>query len=216
MPSRIGRCQRTRQRAALPLDELIARIEENERERFSEKETVSVTRVNIPKSPRRTRRVLISVSADKRNRPQNYSVYADPYRFNRRAAVPVNAGFFRSVRRLHVSLGLPREKGRPIIGYSTLIFTIVLVTGFIRWLPTKLSKSAWKASLVLTVTKGYFRAVYSLHNVLGFMRALPLLILGLTGIWLAFPNVRDFDRVYATNAARLQGRILPTGTTDRS
>lgn len=203
----------------LPLDELIARIEENERERFSEKETVSVTRVNIPKSPRRTRRVLISVSADKRNRPQNYSVYADPYSGQIVARGPSKTqDFFRSVRRLHVSLGLPREKGRPIIGYSTLIFTIVLVTGFIRWLPTKLSKSAWKASLVPTVTKGYFRAVYSLHNVLGFYAALPLLILGLTGIWLAFPNVRDsFDRVirYERSAAS-KVEFLPTGTTDRS
>ena len=84
----------------------------------------------------------------------------------------------------HFSLWLPYNIGRPIVGYGTLVFAIVLLTGLVLWLPK--SKKALKNSLRFNWKKetGTQRKMYDLHNVFGFYTAFILLIICLTGmVW---------------------------------
>ncbi len=180
----------------LSLDEFITTFERNERATFDQPTNLLVSRLNIPKDPDRTWYALVAARDAKDS--WTYMAYVDPYE-----GVAVAYGssktldFFRTVRRLHTSLCLAPQIGRPIVRYSTLIFVFILLTGLIRWLPARLSnKKAWKSSLVPSVTKGYFRTIYDLHNVLGFYSALVLLILALTGCWIAFPWFKTgFDKL---------------------
>ena len=180
----------------LSLDEFITTFEKNERATFEQPTNVLVARLNIPKNPNRTWYALISARDAKDS--WKYMAYVDPYTGKAVAYGPSKTlDFFRKVRRWHTTLGLNPAIGRPIVHYSTLIFVFVLITSLIRWLPSRLSdKKAWKSSLVPTVTKGYFRTIYDLHNVLGFYAALGLLILALTGCWISFSWFKDgFDKL---------------------
>lgn len=176
----------------LSIDELIAELERSESESFDEPTTVRVTWLRSSKSPRRAWNVSFS-ARDSRD-SWNYQGFADP-RTGRCVAWGASrtSNFFFSVRRLHVFLWLPPKIGRQVAGYSCLIFALVLITGFIRWIPNKLgSAKQWKNALTLQLRKGAKRAIYDLHNVLGFYAALVLLLLALTGAYLALPGVRNF------------------------
>ena len=79
---------------------------------------------------------------------------------------------------------MPGEIGTTIIDFSTLIFTILLITGIVLWWPKNKSarkqrfKFAWKKS-----TSGK-RKNYDLHNVLGFYASFIAIVIALTGlIW---------------------------------
>jgi uncharacterized iron-regulated membrane protein len=114
------------------------------------------------------------------------SVYVDPYTGNVKAIYDEKADFFSIVKMLHWSLLLKTEIGQPIVGWSTLIFVVLLITGLVLWWP-KSFKSAgnlfrirWKKS-----TKSY-RKMYDLHNILGFYSLFFALIIALTGMVWAF------------------------------
>ncbi len=180
----------------LSLDDFLSTFEKNERATFEEPTNVLVARLNIPSNPNRTWYAL--VSARDRNDRWTYMAYVDPYTGAAVAYGPSKTlEFFRTVRRMHTSLCLNPTVGRPIVRYSTLIFVFILLTGLVRWTPSRLSnKQAWKSALVPSVTKGYFRTIYDLHNVLGFYATLVLLVLALTGCWISFSWFKDgFDKL---------------------
>ena len=94
--------------------------------------------------------------------------------------------FFQIVKYLHWSLLLNDRYGQPIVGWSTVIFVVMLITGLVLWWPKKWNRVARKRSFSIH-WKGRFRRVnYDLHNVLGFYFYIPALILALTGMVYAF------------------------------
>jgi uncharacterized iron-regulated membrane protein len=85
---------------------------------------------------------------------------------------------------LHWSLLLNTPYGQPIVGWSTLIFVILLVTGIILWWPKKWNKKQQQQALTVKWKARFKRLNYDLHNVLGFYLLIPSLILALTGmVW---------------------------------
>lgn len=90
--------------------------------------------------------------------------------------------FFKFVLKGHRTLWLPREIGSKIVNYGTLMFIMVLLTGFILWMPksraglSKVLSFHWKKE-----TKGR-KKLFDLHNVLGFYAGLILLIIGMSGM----------------------------------
>ena len=179
----------------LSIDEFLVAFEKNEKESFDRPVNLLTTRLAVPSRPERPWRARVSARDEKES--WNYVVYVDPFTGKGLSyGASKTQNFFRTVRRLHTSLCLDPKIGRPIVGWSTLAFVFVLLSGFIRWLPLKLSnKKAWKSRFIPSFTKGKFRALYDLHNVLGFYAALVLAILSLTGCWLAFGWARNsFDK----------------------
>lgn len=90
--------------------------------------------------------------------------------------------FFRFILNGHRNLWLPREIGRPVVDYGTLVFTIILITGLIWWYPKKWNKSTVDKSFKIKWGASFKRVNLDLHNVLGFYAMLFLLTIALTGM----------------------------------
>ncbi|MDR1202101.1 MAG: PepSY domain-containing protein [Tannerellaceae bacterium] len=86
--------------------------------------------------------------------------------------------FFRFVLNGHRTLWLPAKIGRPIVGWSVLLFAIGLMTGIILWIPAQ-----WKY-LKNNFSIRRKRLTYTLHNTLGGLFVPFLLLATFTGlIW---------------------------------
>ena len=132
---------------------------------------VGVKSVNIPADPRRTWQVVPE-------RPKRAWVAVDPYTGEVRG-YSERAPFFTVMFRLHRwLLDDARPEGRPawgklVVGTSTLLFVLALLTGVVLWWPR--SGRALRRSLTVTARRGWRRLWYDLH-VAGGMYALVLLL----------------------------------------
>ncbi|WP_424492933.1 PepSY-associated TM helix domain-containing protein [Salinimicrobium sp. GXAS 041] len=125
------------------------------------------------------RSAMVPYYADSSNYQE---VYVNPYTgeslHNRR----LNSDFWRLMIIGHYQLWLPRNIGKPIVAYGTLMFVIALLTGLVLWWPKRWNKNTKDASFKIKWTAKFKRLNYDLHNVLGFYSLLVALILGLTGM----------------------------------
>ncbi len=110
--------------------------------------------------------------------------------------------FFRFVLNGHRSLWLPSDIGRPLVGWSVLLFVIVLITGLILWIPKR-----WK------YLKNNFKVrqkklSYDLHNTLGGIFLPFLILIALTGLIWSFTWFSK--AVYTvTGGGELKSYVLP-------
>ena len=103
--------------------------------------------------------------------------------------------FFRTVRQLHRwLLDAPAQRGemsvgKAIVGISTLLMVVILLSGLVIWLPR--SYKALKSRLTLSCHKGWRRFVHDSHVALGFYATLLLLVMALTGLTWSFSWYRN-------------------------
>ena len=103
--------------------------------------------------------------------------------------------FFREVRKLHRWLLNPPVQrgemsvGKVIVGISTLLMVVVLVSGVIIWIPK--GRKALKNRLRVSFSKGWRRFLYDSHVSLGIYVVLFLLLMALTGLTWSFDWYRD-------------------------
>lgn len=97
------------------------------------------------------------------------------------------SGFFRFILDGHFYLWLPHELGQTVIATSTLIFILIIISGFILWFPK--NKSAAKQRFWFRWKKGtkWKRKNYDLHNITGFYVLSIALIFAVTGLVWGFP-----------------------------
>ena len=76
--------------------------------------------------------------------------------------------------------------GQTIVGYATLIFFVLLMTGLVLWWPKKWNKSSRDKSFKIKWKAKFKRINYDLHNVLGFYSLLVALIITITGLSMSF------------------------------
>lgn len=85
------------------------------------------------------------------------------------------------------------ETGRTINGLASAVFTILAATGVVIWWP---GRRRWLQSLYVQVGVNWKKTNWSLHSAVGFWTALILLMWGISGVYLVFPNpfndVADF------------------------
>jgi uncharacterized iron-regulated membrane protein len=100
---------------------------------------------------------------------------------------PVPAGFrFTTwLLDLHDNL-LGGETGRRINGIGALLVTLLCLTGAIIWWP---GIKNWRRSLALDHRANWTRLNWSLHSVLGFWFFVFILLWGITGMYLSFPQL---------------------------
>lgn len=171
-------------------DAFIKNFESLESSSFSVPTTIRVLELKTSKDTRRAWSVLVVAKNDKES--WVYMATADPYTGEALSYGPGKLShFFTTVRSWHDSLGLTGEKkktGRAIVGYLGLAIAVVLLTGLIMWIPSQWkNKKALANSFLPVVSKGSRRAVFSLHNVLGFYSTLALLCITLSGVWICLP-----------------------------
>ncbi|MEN0062349.1 MAG: PepSY-associated TM helix domain-containing protein [Myxococcota bacterium] len=115
------------------------------------------------------------------------SVWIDPYTAEvtetYRFAGGFTEDFFGTVMELHTSL-LLGAVGRTIVGVSTLIFVVQLITGLVLWWPR--SWRAIRPRLTIQWPGKAKRVNYDLHQVLGFYAGWVLVFIALTGLVWAF------------------------------
>ncbi|WP_241317552.1 PepSY-associated TM helix domain-containing protein [Chryseobacterium arthrosphaerae] len=96
--------------------------------------------------------------------------------------------FFEAVLDLHRNL-MMGNAGRQIVGASVLIFCVLLISGFILWLPKKLK--FLKQGLTVMWKAKFQRVNHDLHNTLGFYTFLMLFFIAVTGLYVTYPWVKN-------------------------
>lgn len=116
------------------------------------------------------------------------AIAINPFTGNIHGEKRMDRDFMMVVVQLHINL-LMGEIGEEIIKWNTLIFFMMLLSGFYLWFPSKRNqlKSAFKMKWNST-TK---RINYDLHNVWGFYFLWLLLPITLTGLFWVFESVPE-------------------------
>ncbi|WP_062058879.1 PepSY-associated TM helix domain-containing protein [Aquimarina longa] len=119
--------------------------------------------------------------------PEFYqSIFINPYS---REIIHIKdhlSGFFAFVLKGHVRLWLPRAIGEEIVGVSILLFIIILISGFIIWLPKKSKNLKQRLKFSWKKTTRWKRKNFDLHSILGFYVCSLALILALTGLVMSY------------------------------
>lgn len=161
----------------LPLDSLMEQVA------ATLPDSVSMTGVTISPDPERTYQVSLS-------KPRRASIYVNQYTgevTGRSERLP----FFDTMFHLHRWLmGSAQSKdggmsvGKLLVGISTLVLVIVLLTGILMWLTNR--RKPLKKSLTISFTKGWPRFWHDLHVAGGIYATIFLLALALTGLTWSF------------------------------
>jgi len=129
-------------------------------------------------------------------------VLINPYTGKVNLIVDHKYEFFSVVKMIHWSLLINHPIGQQIVGWSTIIFVILLITGMIMWWPKNLKKSNFDKSFKIKWTAKFKRLNYDLHNVLGFYAMFITLILALTGMVWAFQWFQSAVYVVASGSTK--------------
>lgn len=166
---------------ALPIDELLARVEP------TLAEGQEIRGITIFDDAERSYKVNLS-------QPKHGATYIDQYS-GEVLGQPERLGFFRTMFRLHRWLmdTNPGDGsifwGKMIVGISTLLMVIIILTGVVIWLPKHLKSLGPR--LKIKVRSGRHRLLYDLHVAGGFYATALLLVMALTGLTWSFSWYRD-------------------------
>ncbi|MGH1519027.1 PepSY-associated TM helix domain-containing protein [Chryseobacterium sp. JK1] len=124
-----------------------------------------------------------------RERQLDKSVYYNQYSGQILGQPEVGSNrFFEIVLDLHRNL-MMGNAGRQIVGASVLMFCILLISGFVLWLPKKLK--FLKQGLTVMWKAKFQRVNHDLHNTLGFYTFLMLFFIAVTGLYITYPWVKN-------------------------
>ena len=119
----------------------------------------------------------------------NFLLNFDPYTGKLIKKVNLQTEFFTIIEELHMYLLLPQEIGKQIVGISSIIFVILLLSGFVLWWPKKIKYL--KQRLSVKWSARWRRINYDWHNVTGFYTSVVALILAVTGLAFVYEPVHD-------------------------
>ena len=102
---------------------------------------------------------------------------------------------------LHANL-FGGERGRQINAIGAGLLTLLCLTGMVIWWP---GAASWKRSLIVNPKANWKRLNWDLHSAFGFWSLSILLVWGLTGVYLGFPEKfqRAINRYYPLEFYRI-------------
>ena len=165
----------------LPIDSLISNVAP------TLNEGVSITGITVSSDPERCYKVNLS-------KPRRAAIYVDQYTGEVKGSSS-RLPFFNTMFRLHRFLLDKRDAnggvfwGKQIVGISTSLFVVILITGIILWWPK--SKKTWKNLVTIRLRSGWKRFLYDLHVVGGMYAIVFLLAMALTGLTWSYPWYRN-------------------------
>lgn len=123
-------------------------------------------------------------------RVYGYNVFVNPY--NGKVVKIENSKyeFFTLVLYLHYDLLLAKT-GKQIVGWSTIIFIVLLISGVVLWWPKNRPAARQRIWFQWKDTTKWKRKNYDLHNIIGFYFMSVCLIIALTGLVWAFTWFND-------------------------
>ncbi|SDR77876.1 Uncharacterized iron-regulated membrane protein [Gillisia sp. Hel1_33_143] len=96
------------------------------------------------------------------------------------------SGFFAFVLKGHTRLWLPAWLGEEIIAISVLLFVIIMISGFILWLPKKTKNLKHRLKFNWKKTTRWKRKNFDLHSIVGFYSIPLAIILAFTGLVMSY------------------------------
>lgn len=121
----------------------------------------------------------------------NKQVYVNQYTGEIIAVYDEKYDVFNILKYIHWGLLLNSEWGPYTVGIPTVLFIIMLVTGIILWWPKNKNARKGRFWFNWENVKNWKRKNYDLHNVLGFYASFIALIMSVTGIYFAYPYVKN-------------------------
>lgn len=119
----------------------------------------------------------------------DFTSYFNPYSGENLGMPAVSTNhFFEIILDLHRNL-LMGNVGRQINGVGILMFCVLLLSGFVLWIPKKVKHL--KQALTIKFSGKFQRINYDLHNTLGFYAALLLFFMAVTGLYITYPWVKN-------------------------
>ncbi|MPS72539.1 MAG: PepSY domain-containing protein [Chryseobacterium sp.] len=98
---------------------------------------------------------------------------------------------FPILKAIHWSLLLKSDWGKYVVGIPVVLFIIMLITGIILWWPKNKKTGKTRLWFDWKNVKTWKRRNYDLHNILGFYASVIALLLSLSGIYFAYPWVKN-------------------------
>jgi uncharacterized iron-regulated membrane protein len=98
---------------------------------------------------------------------------------------------FPILKSIHWSLLLKSDWGNYVVGIPVVLFIIMLITGIVLWWPNNKKAGKSRLSFDWKNVKTWKRKNYDLHNVLGFYVSFIALLISLSGIYFAYPWVKN-------------------------
>ena len=86
----------------------------------------------------------------------------------------------------HRNLWMGKKLGKQIVGWATMVFLLLLLSGLILWWPNKWTKRNSSQRFNIKWKARFKRLNYDLHNVLGFYALSFGLLLAITGLIISF------------------------------
>ena len=118
-------------------------------------------------------------------------VFVNPYTGEVQAVENTKWEFFNLVLQMHQTLLLGKKVGHAVVGISTILFVLILLSGIVLWWPKKWKLKTVKKGLKLSFDVKWKRLIYDLHNVLGFYSLWFGLLLSITGLVFAYPKFKE-------------------------
>ncbi len=121
-------------------------------------------------------------------------------------SVPRGIRLVSQLLKLHDDL-LGGPTGRKVNGVGAFLVVILTVTGMVVWWP---GIKAWRRSLSIPKNVGWQRFIWGLHSMIGFWSLGFILIFGISGIYLGFPELfQDLaDRIQPLTDANARTRTV--------
>ncbi|MDP9957230.1 putative iron-regulated membrane protein [Epilithonimonas hungarica] len=98
---------------------------------------------------------------------------------------------FPILKAIHWSLLLKSDWGKYVVGIPVVLFIIMLITGIILWWPKNKKSRKGRLSFDWKNVRTWKRRNYDLHNILGFYASFVALLLSVSGIYFAYPWVKN-------------------------
>ncbi|MDT0555401.1 PepSY-associated TM helix domain-containing protein [Patiriisocius hiemis] len=141
--------------------------------------------------------------------PEFYqSVFLNPYSGEVIQVDDHLSGFFAFILKGHMRLWLPKAIGEQVVGASILIFIIIIISGFILWLPKKRKNLKQRLKFDWKKTTRWKRKNFDLHTVVGFYLCSLALILAFTGSMMSY-NWLKYVVYKSTGGEKVATFIIP-------
>lgn len=121
----------------------------------------------------------------------NKLIYVNQYNGEIQGIYNEKYDLFPILKSIHWSLLLKSDWGKYVVGIPVVFFIIMLITGIILWWPKNKKMRKGRFSFDWKNVKTWKRKNYDLHNVLGFYASFIALLLSLSGLYFAYPWVKN-------------------------
>lgn len=133
----------------------------------------------------------------------NKLVYVDQYTGKILAVYNDKYNFFNIIKSIHWSLLLNSDWGKYVVGIPTVLFIFMLITGIVLWWPKNKKAKKGRFWFSWENVKTWKRKNYDLHNILGFYASFFTLLISITGIYFAYPYVKNVFNVTLSGSLEL-------------